>query len=182
MWTSMYLLWCRDFLSILPSWIQTPRAPCPLWNIRYIKMCHIVCVNHGRNWRKPKKCRDISHACSSIMSDENNWYYSGPQFPSNSSIESIKMPTKIFVEIDELISKTNSFFLSPHSVLFGECGNVILSRGIFVAVHRHLPFYQAQKGLLHYMQDLRSPDHQRSKHCPPHCEAGSFKRFICLFI
>ena len=41
------------------------------------------------------------------------------------------MPTKIFVEIDELISKTNSFFLSPHSVLFGECGNVILSCGIF---------------------------------------------------
>ena len=37
----------------LPSWIQTHRAPCPLWNIR-AHLRKFVTHHHGGNWRRPK--------------------------------------------------------------------------------------------------------------------------------
>ena len=75
----------------------------------------------------------------------------------------------------------NSFFLSPHPVLFGECGNIIVSCGIFCYSAQTLQS-RCPGSVVASLHAEASVPNQRSKRCPLHCEAGSFLKdsFVCL--
>ena len=67
MCSNLHLLWLQNFpfsYTPLSTWIQTHRAPFPLWNIkvhlRKFVTHKFACENHGTNWRKPKNT-DMYH-------------------------------------------------------------------------------------------------------------------------